>query len=166
MILVADVALAGALLLVAAAFLRAEEVTRGHGLLPSWVIRAAGVAEPVLGVAVLALWVWGDPGRPVWAAAAVWHAALAGYLLILLRVRGRVPCGCLDAVTPVSPAKAGVGVVWAAASAVMATGVVPLPETAPVRLLHLALAGFAALLAVVAASVLSVSSSSPRRRTR
>ncbi|GLX99059.1 MauE/DoxX family redox-associated membrane protein [Herbidospora sp. NBRC 101105] len=166
MILIADVALAGALLLVAAVFLRSEEVTRAHGLLPAWAIRAAGLIEPVLGVAVVGVWLWGHPGRHVWLAAAVWHTALAGYLLVLLRVRGRVPCGCLDAVTPVSPVKAGVGAVWAAASAVMATGTVPLPETAPVRLLHLALAGFAALLAVVAASVSSVSSSSPRRRIR
>nr|WP_062343105.1 MauE/DoxX family redox-associated membrane protein [Herbidospora sakaeratensis] len=165
MILVADVALAGALLLVAAVFLGAPEVTRGHGLLPSWAIRAAAVAGPVLGVAVVACWLGGVPGRYVWAAAAGWHAALAGYLLILLRVRGRVPCGCLDAVTPVSPAKAGIGIGWAAASAVMAAGAVAPPETVTVRLLHLALAGFAALLAVVAASVLSMTSS-PRRRTR
>ncbi len=70
MILVADVALAGALLLVAAGFLRAEEVTRRHGLLPFWVIRAAGLAEPVLGVAVIAVWVGGAPGQAVWALAA------------------------------------------------------------------------------------------------
>ncbi|WP_062428499.1 MauE/DoxX family redox-associated membrane protein [Herbidospora daliensis] len=163
MILVADVALAGALLLVAAAFLGAGEVTRAHGLLPAWALRAAAVAGPVLGVAVVACWLGGDPGRYVWAAAAVWHALLAGYLLILLRARGRVPCGCLDAVTPVSPAKAGLGAGWAVASAAMAAGAAPVPETVTVRLLHLALAGFAALLAVVAASVLAVSSSSQRR---
>lgn len=163
MLLVADVALAGALLLVAAGFLRAEEVTRRHGLLPFWVIRAAGLAEPVLGVAVIAIWAGGAPGRAVWALAAGWHAALTGYLLILLRVRGRVPCGCLDAVTPVSPAKVVIGAVWTAASAVMAVGAVPLPETVLDRLPHLALAGFTALLAVVGLSALSVLSSAGRR---
>ncbi|WP_062357533.1 MauE/DoxX family redox-associated membrane protein [Herbidospora yilanensis] len=166
MILIGDVALAGALLLVAAGFLGAGEVTRGHGLLPSRVIRAAALAGPVVGGAAIGFWVWGDPGRYAWTAAAVWHTALAGYLLVLLGVRGRVPCGCLDAVTPVSPVKAGVGAVWAAASAAMAAGVVPVPGSLSVRLPHLALAGFAALLAVVAASVWSVSSSSPRRRIR
>ncbi|WP_440082472.1 MauE/DoxX family redox-associated membrane protein [Streptosporangium sp. LJ11] len=163
MILLADVALAGALLLVMAGFVREDDVTRGHGLLPAWMIRAAGLAEPVVGVAVIAAWVVGDPGRHVWGAAAVWHTALAGYLVVLLRARGRVPCGCLDGVSPVSPLKIVIGGLWAAASAMMAAGTVSLPEDVAVRLMHLAVAGFVTLLAVVAASVSSVS---PRRRIR
>jgi len=161
MIMLADVALAGALLLVMAGFVRGDDVARGHGLLPAWTIRAAALAEPVVGAAVIAAWVWGDPARHLWLVAAVWHTALAGYLAVLLRVRGRVPCGCLDGVSPVSPSKIAVGGLWAAASAAMAAGAVSLPEAVVVRLLHLAVAGFAALLAVVAASVSSVS---PRRR--
>ncbi|GAA0411878.1 hypothetical protein Acor_15850 [Acrocarpospora corrugata] len=156
MILIADVALAGAVLLVVAGarhLARAGAVTRvirEHGLLPGWVVRCAVPVGPLLGLAVLAGWAVGADFRYVWAAAAAWQAALAGYLAILLRVRGRVPCGCLDAETRVSPLKIAVGVLWSVASAAMAGGALTPPPDVLARLLHLPLAGFVALLAVVA----------------
>ncbi|MEO3808044.1 MauE/DoxX family redox-associated membrane protein [Sphaerisporangium sp. B11E5] len=164
MILIADVALAGAVLLVVAGvrhLTRGDGTLRGHGLLPPWLIRCAVLAEPLIGLAAIATWVAGDGTRYAWPAAAAWHAALAGYLTVLLRARGRVPCGCLDAVTPASPLKIAIAVLLSAASA--AACAVPPPPEALTRLLHVLPAAFAALLAVVAADTADLAGTSGDR---
>lgn len=164
MILVADLALAGAVLLVVAGLrrrARGDAILRGHGLLPPWVIRRAVAAEPLIGAAAVLTWVAGGRAWYVWGPAAVWHAALAAYLTVLLRVRGRVPCGCLDEVSRVSPVKIAFGALLAAASA--AACAVPPPQEPVTRLLHVAPAAFAALLVVVATRLAELTGTSGGR---
>jgi hypothetical protein len=157
MVLIADVALAGAMLLVVAGVRHLGHgigVIKAHALLPGWLVRHATRVEPIIGLALIVSWATGAETaiRCASASAAVWHLLLAGYLAVLLRTRGRVPCGCLDDTTSVSGAKVVIGVLLAAASAALAMGAAPPPEDMIDRLVHLPLASFAAALAVMVGS--------------
>jgi hypothetical protein len=133
-------------------------VIRAHGLLPAFSVRLApliGPAEGVAGTAVLAGWVSGATVLSRFAAAAValWYLALAGYLAVLLRRRGRVPCGCLDETSPVSPVKVGRAVLLALATAPLAAGWPPIPAEMGERLIACGLAAFTAGFLIVAGKV-------------
>jgi hypothetical protein len=158
MVLIADVALAGAVLLVAAGvrhLVHGPGVIDGHGLLPPWLIRLVLPAEPLIGAALITAWSAGSPEAVRYAGVvtALWHAALAVYLAVLLRTRGRVECGCLDSITKVSPVKIVIGGALAATSAVMAAGFAVPPEDFLSRLLHLPMAAFVAVLTVAVSAV-------------
>ncbi|MFC6087071.1 MauE/DoxX family redox-associated membrane protein [Sphaerisporangium aureirubrum] len=168
MTLLTDLALAGAVLLVVAGvrhLARGDRTLRGHGLLPPWMIRVAVLADPLIGLAAITAWLAGDQTvtRYAWLAAATWHAALAAYLTVLLRERGRVPCGCLDTTTLVSPLKIAITVAFFAATAA-ASPLHPPPDLLT-RLLHLPLAAFAALLTTVATKTAALTGT-PRPRNR
>ncbi|MGW0809237.1 MauE/DoxX family redox-associated membrane protein [Nonomuraea sp. NPDC002799] len=154
-------ALAGAVLLVVAAVRRRgnlNAVVKAHGLLPGFLVRLTpliGPAEGLAGAAVLAGWVTGEAGLLRFAAAAValWYLALAVYLAVLLRRRGRVPCGCLDETSPVSAVKVGRAVLLALATAPVVGGWPPVPAELGVRLLACGLAAFAAGFLIIAGMV-------------
>lgn len=156
-------ALAGAALLVIAALRRGDltRVIRAHDLLPGFLLRLAplaGPAEGLAGAAVLAGWLVGEARLVRFAAAAValWYLALAVYLAVLLRRRGRVPCGCLDDTSPASPAKVGRAVLLASATAPLVADWPPVPAETGVRLLACGLAAFVAGLLIVADKVAEV----------
>ncbi|GAA4972362.1 hypothetical protein HD597_007098 [Nonomuraea thailandensis] len=159
--LAACFALAGAVLLVVAAVRRRGDLTRvirSHGLLPSFLVRLTpliGPAEGLAGAAVLAGWATGEARllRPAAAAVALWYVALAGYLAVLLRRRGGVPCGCLDGTSPVSAAKVGRAALLALATAPLVAGWPPVPAEPGARLVACGLAGFAAAFVIVAGKV-------------
>ncbi|SDK08988.1 hypothetical protein SAMN05421874_10585 [Nonomuraea maritima] len=150
-------ALTGAVLLVIAALRRGDltKMIRDHDLLPRFLLRLAplaGPAEGLAGAAVLAGWLLGEARLLRFAAAAValWYLALAVYLAVLLRRRGRVPCGCLDETSPVSPTKVGRAALLALATAPLAMGWPPVPAETGTRLLACGLAAFVAGLLIVA----------------
>ncbi|MEV0999495.1 MauE/DoxX family redox-associated membrane protein [Nonomuraea sp. NPDC050202] len=154
-------ALAGAVLLVAAAVRRRGDLTRvikAHGLLPPFLMRLTpliGPAEGLAGAAVLAGWVTGEARllRLAAAAVALWYLALTVYLAVLLRRRGGVPCGCLDGTSPVSAAKVGRAALLALATAPLVAGWPPVPAELSARLLACGLAAFTAGFVVVAGKV-------------
>ncbi|UBU16251.1 MauE/DoxX family redox-associated membrane protein [Nonomuraea gerenzanensis] len=161
-------ALAGAVLLVAAAARRPGGVTAAvmaHNLLPRFLVRLApliGPAEGLAGAAVLACWMTGAAGplRLAAAAVALWYVALAVYLAVLLRRRGRVPCGCLDDTSLASPAKVGRAVLLALATAPLVAGWPPIPDEPGVRLLACGLAAFTAGIVIVAGKVADLAGTS------
>ncbi|WP_049556346.1 MauE/DoxX family redox-associated membrane protein [Nonomuraea sp. SBT364] len=154
-------ALTGAVLLVVAAVSRRGDLTaviEAHGLLPAFSVRLApliGPAEGLAGAAVLAGWVSGEAVLLRFAAFAValWYLALAGYLAVLLRRKGRVPCGCLDETSPASPVKVGRAVLLALATAPLTAGWPPIPAETGARLAACGLAAFMAGFLVVAGKV-------------
>ncbi|GLW98865.1 MauE/DoxX family redox-associated membrane protein [Microtetraspora sp. NBRC 16547] len=153
-------ALAGAVLLVVAAVRRGSltEVIKAHDLLPVFLVRLAplvGPAEGLTGAAVLAGWLAGEARLLRFAAAAValWYLALAAYLAVLLRRRGRVPCGCLDETSPASPVKVGRAVLLALATAPLVAEWPPVPAEMGARLLACGLAIFVAGFLIVADKV-------------
>ncbi|MET8001606.1 MauE/DoxX family redox-associated membrane protein [Nonomuraea glycinis] len=154
-------ALAGAVLLVIAAVRRRGDLTkviRAHDLLPSFLVRLtplAGPAEGLAGAAVLAGWLAGEARLVRFAAAAValWYLALAAYLAVLLRRRGRVPCGCLNETSPASPVKVGRAVLLAVATAPLVAGWPPVPAEMGARLLVCGLATVVAGFLIVADKV-------------
>ncbi|MDF2706715.1 MAG: hypothetical protein K0R62_2367 [Nonomuraea muscovyensis] len=152
--------LAGAVLLVVAAVRRGDltSVVRAHDLLPAFLVRLAplfGPAEGLAGVAVLAGWLTGEVRLLRFAAAivALWYLALAAYLVVLLRRRGGVPCGCLDETSPVSPAKVGRAVLLALATAPLVAEWPPVPAETGTRLLSCGLAAFVAGFVIIAGKV-------------
>ncbi|MBB6348124.1 MauE/DoxX family redox-associated membrane protein [Nonomuraea muscovyensis] len=152
--------LAGAVLLVVAAVRRGDltSVVRAHDLLPAFLVRLAplfGPAEGLAGAAVLAGWLTGEVRLLRFAAAivALWYLALAAYLVVLLRRRGGVPCGCLDETSPVSPAKVGRAVLLALATAPLVAGWPPVPAETGTRLLSCGLAAFVAGFVIIAGKV-------------
>ncbi|MDP4504818.1 MauE/DoxX family redox-associated membrane protein [Nonomuraea turcica] len=161
MALIADVALAGALLLVVAGVRHLRHgigVITSHALLPGWLARQGSRVEPVVGLSLAAAWLSGaHPAvRAAGALAAVWHLLLVGYLVVVWRTRGRVPCGCLDDTSRVSGVKVGMGLLWAMASAALAAGLAPPPADLVPRSAHLLPAAFVAGLAVVAGLVVDL----------
>ncbi|MGA4993748.1 MauE/DoxX family redox-associated membrane protein [Nonomuraea bangladeshensis] len=167
-LLPACLALAGAVLLVVAAVRRRRgmnAVLTAHNLLPAFVVRLApliGPAEGLAGAAVLAAWVTGAAGplRLAAAAVALWYLALAGYLAVLLRRRGRVPCGCLDDTSPVSAVKIGRAVLLTLATAPLVAGWPPVPEDVGTRLLACGLAAVVAGFLIVADKVADLAGTS------
>ncbi|MGI5284918.1 MauE/DoxX family redox-associated membrane protein [Nonomuraea polychroma] len=150
-------ALAGAVLLVVAAVRRGglTSVIKAHDLLPVSLVRLAplaGPAEGLAGSAVLACWLAGETRLLRFAAAgvALWYLALAAYLAVLLRRRGRVPCGCLDETSPVSAVKVGRAVLLALATAPLIAAWPPVPAETGARLLACGLAAFTAGVLIVA----------------
>lgn len=157
--LIACFGLAGALLLLLAASRRASggdgltEVVRQHGLLPDRLARYARlgtVFEAVIGALLIVGWLSGSGWLIQLAATAVatWFLFLAVYLAVLLRRRGRVPCGCLDDKSPVTPVKVIRAMLLAATAALLAAGLPALPTAPAVRLLYVAAAGFIVLLLI------------------
>jgi hypothetical protein len=156
----ACLALTGAVLLVVAAVRRGDLATviRAHDLLPVFLVRLApmaGPAEGLAGAAALAGWLAGEARLLRFAAAAValWYLALAGYLAVLLRRRGRVPCGCLDDTSPASALKVGRAVLLALATAPLVAGWPPVPAEPGARLLACGLAAVMAGFLIVAGKV-------------
>ncbi|MFF5213467.1 MauE/DoxX family redox-associated membrane protein [Streptosporangium sp. NPDC000396] len=158
-------ALAGAALLVYAPVRRRRtgapglgETLSHHALIPAalrgYAAWAEG-AEGLIGVVVLAGWTLGSEPllRSGGAAMAALYALFAVYLAVLLRRRGRVPCGCLDAsgtVTGVSIARA---VFLCAAGTLVALGTfTPVAGLLP-RLAHLPAGVFVAALLVIAGKI-------------
>ncbi|TMR92460.1 MauE/DoxX family redox-associated membrane protein [Nonomuraea basaltis] len=153
-------ALAGAVLLVVAAVRRGNltAVIKAHDLLPAFLVRLAplaGPAEGLAGAAVLAGWLSGEARLLRFAAAAValWYLALAAYLAVLLRRRGRVPCGCLDETSPASAAKVGRSLLLALATAPLVAGWPPVPAETGARLLACGLGAFVAGFLIIAGKV-------------
>ncbi|MDX6235541.1 MAG: hypothetical protein QOG10_356 [Kribbellaceae bacterium] len=157
--LIACFGLAGALLLLLAASRRASgseglaEVVRQHGLLPDRLARHAAVGtlfEAVIGSALIVGWLSGRGWLIQLAATAVatWFLFLAVYLAVLLHRRGRVPCGCLDDKSPVTPVKIIRAGVLAAAAAMLASGLPALPPELAARLLYVAAGGFIVVLLI------------------
>ncbi|MEU7894084.1 MauE/DoxX family redox-associated membrane protein [Nonomuraea sp. NPDC049152] len=163
--------LAGALLLLVATWQRVatgsslRRVVTGHGLLPRRVaglVVVAEAVEPIAGLALVAGWL---AGRGVLLSVAsgivaAWFAGLVGYLWVLMRKRGPVPCGCLDDTSPVSAAKIGRAAMIAAAGTVVASGLA-VPAAEPLlRAVDLALGAFVAVAMVVTDRVFDVSGTS------
>lgn len=157
--LIACFGLAGALLLLLAASRRASgskgltEVVRQHGLLPDRLARramAGTVFEAVIGSALIVGWLSGGGWLMRLAATAVatWFLFLAVYLAVLLRRRGRVPCGCLDDKSPVNSVKVIRAMLLAATAALLAAGLPALPPELAVRLLYVAAGGFIVILLI------------------
>ena len=157
--LIASSALAGALLLLLAASRRTSgshgltEVVRQHRLLPDRLTRhaAAGTAfEAVIGSALIIGWLSGGGWLTRLAATAVatWFLVLAIYLTLLLHRRGRVPCGCLDDKSPVTPVKVIRALLLATTTALLAAGLPTHPTELPLRLLYIAAGGFIVILLI------------------
>ncbi|WP_188196373.1 MauE/DoxX family redox-associated membrane protein [Nonomuraea sp. SYSU D8015] len=153
-------ALAGAVLLVVAAVRRGDltAAIKAHDLLPARLVRLAplaGPAEGLAGAAVLACWLIAETRLLRFAAAAValWYLALAVYLAVLLRRRGKVPCGCLDETSPASAVKVGRAVLLALATAPLVAGWPPVPAETSARLLACGLAAFTAGFLIVAGTL-------------
>jgi hypothetical protein len=109
-IVLAATALAGHLLLVFSVLRRAvsgptlRAVLATHGVLPSWVrAQVIEVVQLAVGIAgVVAIPVLGPPvTRLAGLAGGVVYACFAAYLVVLLRTRGRVACGCFGGSEPV-----------------------------------------------------------------
>ena len=157
--LIASFGLAGALLLLLAASRRASgsegltEVVRQHGLLPDRLARHARVGtlfEAVIGSALIVGWLSGGGLllRLAATAVAAWFLFLAIYLAVLLNRRGRVPCGCLDDKSPVTPVKVIRAMLLAATAALLATGLPAYPAELALRLLCVAAGGFIVVLLI------------------
>jgi hypothetical protein len=161
----AVVALAGHLLLVAAVLRRLagrvplRETLTGHGLLPARlrhpaVPAALEAGQLVVGLAGVAAFLGGRSAGAYWAVscvlAATLYAVFGGYLTLLLRMRGRVPCGCFgrrDRVGPPTIVRA-VGFAVAAGLAAPTAVAAPLAETTATRVLTLVPAALIAAFAV------------------
>ncbi|MFE3453035.1 MauE/DoxX family redox-associated membrane protein [Nonomuraea sp. NPDC059194] len=174
--MLAALALPGALLLLYAATRRLVRgprlagVLRAHRLLPSWLVRQAmwlEAAEALAGAVTAGAWLAGsDPVfAPVFAAGAAVTAALqagfAGYLVVLLRRRGRVPCGCLDDSGLASPASAARGLVLALAAVPAALGLAVPPAWLGERAALLAGGVLVGLVVVVVAQMVDLVRSDP-----
>ncbi|MDP4502993.1 MauE/DoxX family redox-associated membrane protein [Nonomuraea turcica] len=161
--LCAGLALAGAMLLLYASLRRLTgggSLTRtvaAHGILPPASARLAEPIELVVGLSMCVSWLAG--WLPPFLAGAVWYAFLAGYLALVLRKKGRVPCGCLDEESPVTPAKIGRAAVIAVACVAVA-GSAPPPDLG-LRLVHLPVALFVAALLVLLDRVLALREAHP-----
>jgi len=157
--LIASFGLAGALLLLLAASRRASgnegltEVVRQHGLLPDYLARhaiAGTTFEAVIGSALVIGWLSGSNWliRVAATAVAAWFLFLAVYLAVLLRRRGRVPCGCLDDKSPVTPVKVIRALLLAATAALLASGLPAYPAELALRLLCVVAGGFIVVLLI------------------
>jgi hypothetical protein len=129
------------------------EVVRQHGLLPDRLARHAvvgAVFEAVIGSALIVGWLSGSGWMLRLAAGAVatWFLFLAIYLAVLLRRRGRVPCGCLDDKSPVNPVKIIRAMLLAATAAPLAAGLVALPPELASRFLSVVAGGFVVVLLI------------------
>ncbi|MFD1939571.1 MULTISPECIES: MauE/DoxX family redox-associated membrane protein [Nonomuraea] len=173
--MLAALALPGALLLLYAAARRLVRgprlagVLRAHRLLPPRLVRHAlwmEAAEAAAGAVAGVAWLAG--AAPVFTAGAAvtgaLQAAFAGYLAVLLRERGRVPCGCLDDHALASPASVGRGLVLASGALPAALGLAAPPAAPGERVVLLAGSVLVVLILVVAAQTIDLMASGPRGR--
>lgn len=174
-IVLADLGLAGAVLLLVAAVrrwtggaARLPEALARHRVLPGTLARAgrlAEAAEAAAGTAVVVAWLAGWPAalRSGAAGMCVLYALFALYLTAVLRRNGRVPCLCLDRDTTVSGATITRAVALAVAAGALALGLAPPPDAFTDRLAHLPGAALLALLLIVLVEVMgAVRAAQPR----
>jgi hypothetical protein len=163
---IAVAALAGHLLLVAAVVQRLvtrvplRRTLERHGLLPPGLRRAAvpaGIEAVALATGLAGTAAFLAGGRAVWVwaclAAAVQYAGFSAYLVVLLRRRGAVSCGCFGE-RGRTGAPAIVRSTGLAVTAGLAAALSPAGLTAPERLGALAAAAVVAGFAVYLVAVL------------
>ena len=164
-LILANVALAGAALLLIAAVRRRtgaavhlSEALARHRVVPgalsglAWLME---VAEVAVGVTVLVGWLvaWPVGVRAGAAGMVLLYALFAVYLTAVLRRNGRVPCLCLDRDTTVSGASIGRAVLLSLASGALALGLVAPPDGLVARLAFLPGTALVAFLLVVLTEV-------------